>query len=381
MHDKPVSIVAILSAAIAQDKYWENAFKKAVANAQIEAPIATKRHGITSLNGFYTFLSNLLTWVPVENSTSGEVLERLMLIHFIFNQKPIYKLQSPIHPSTARAPLSWLSQWMIVYAKCLGLFLDTPDSLTEQSLQTFRGSPHYRLEDYIEPEGGWKSFNEFFARQIKPDRRPIAEKETPPTIVSPVDCGFAGSWPVDDTGRVTFKGIPWEMTELLQDSQYADEFKGGTFMHFFLTTTNYHRQHAPVSGQVLEAKTIQGQVFLEVTPAEGSLESRRKSKPTGSSLIAVDGEGFQWCQTRGLVVLDTPVGLVAVLPVGMSQVSSVRFTVREGDELRKGDEMSFFQFGGSDVVLVFQQSSHVETFVDPDQPLKMGERIGRSMAY
>ena len=33
-------------------------------------------------------------------------------------------------------------------------------------------------------------------------------------------------------------------------------------------------------------------------------------------------------QSRGLVVLDTPIGLVAVLPVGMAVVSSVVLTAR-----------------------------------------------------
>ena len=59
---------------------------------------------------------------------------------------------------------------------------------------------------------------------------------------------------------------------------------------------------------------------------------------------------------RGLLVLDSPVGLVAVLPVGMCQVSSVVMTADVGVKLRKGEEFAYFQFGGSDVVMLFESS-------------------------
>ena len=46
------------------------------------------------------------------------------------------------------------------------------------------------------------------------------------------------------------------VTELLDDSEYADAFKGGTFVHYFLGPFDYHRFHTPVSGYVLESKAI-----------------------------------------------------------------------------------------------------------------------------
>ncbi|CAF3564351.1 unnamed protein product [Fusarium graminearum] len=59
--------------------------------------------------------------------------------------------------------------------------------------------------------------------------------------------------------------------------------------------------------------------------------------------------------TRGLCVIDNPVlGLVAVLPIGMAQVSSVKMTTQVGDKVKKGDEIFYFQFGGSDVICVSQ---------------------------
>ena len=45
---------------------------------------------------------------------------------------------------------------------------------------------------------------------------------------------------------------------------------------------------------------------------------------------------------------------MAVLPVGTCFVSSVNLTPEVGARLQKGDEFGFFLFGGSDIVMLFQ---------------------------
>jgi phosphatidylserine decarboxylase len=78
------------------------------------------------------------------------------------------------------------------------------------------------------------------------------------------------------------------------------------------------------------------------------------TKPDGS-LYPVDGDTYQFAQERGLVVIDSPVvGLVAILPIGMAQVTLVNLTVESGATLTKGEEFGYFLFGGSDIVMLFQ---------------------------
>ncbi len=96
-----------------------------------------------------------------------------------------------------------------------------------------------------------------------------------------------------------------------------------------------------------------------------------------NTIEAVEGTGYQFLQTRGLVVLETAHGLVACLPVGMAQVSSVVITAEVGVALRKGEEMGYFQFGGSDLVMVFESRCGVVFDVVPDQHTPQGRRIGR----
>jgi phosphatidylserine decarboxylase len=72
------------------------------------------------------------------------------------------------------------------------------------------------------------------------------------------------------------------------------------------------------------------------------------------------------------------IGLVAVLPIGMCQVSSVILTAEVGVTLRKGEEISYFQFGGSDIIVLFEARSNVSFIVQPGQHCRMGTRIAQA---
>ena len=49
-----------------------------------------------------------------------------------------------------------------------------------------------------------------------------------------------------------------------------------------------------------------------------------------------DGDTYQFTQARGLIIIESPIGLVAVLPIGMGQVSSVNLTAQVGTHYNQG---------------------------------------------
>ena len=121
------------------------------------------------------------------------------------------------------------------------------------------------------------------------------------------------------------------------------------FAHYFLGPYSYHRFHSPVAGKVLECRAVQGLVYLEV-----NLKERQFDAPDDAT------GGYEFAQARGIIVIDTAnspfgdIGKVAIVPVGMCQVSSVNMTATVGKNLLKGDEFGYFLFGGSDIIVLFQ---------------------------
>ena len=68
--------------------------------------------------------------------------------------------------------------------------------------------------------------------------------------------------------------------------------------------------------------------------------------------------------------------MVAVLPVGVAVVSSIILTAEEGVTLRKGEEIGYFQFGGSDVVVMFESKRKVKLDAKVGVRYKIAVQIG-----
>ncbi|OTA80605.1 hypothetical protein M434DRAFT_86187 [Hypoxylon sp. CO27-5] len=351
-----------------------HALDLAVKEAHKKSPDFMNTFNITGANSFLRFANDLLRWIPHENTEGKDVYNILCMFYYVFNQFPLKEIQTPITPDVIGQPLTWLSSWLVVYAQLVGQWMDTRDSLTDESLKTFTESPAYNLDEAFEPES-WTTFNELFARALKEGARPIDSPTDDSVIVYPADCRYDTTLEshlveISSAGTVLIKGLPWTISSLLQGSEYGDEFAGGVWMHAFLNSYNYHRQHAPVAGTVLEAKVVQGTCYLEVN--NKGEPKRPILDPDLKDLEAPDTPGYQFMQTRGIIVIDNPVlGKVAVLPIGMALVSGVKLSVRKGDGLAKGDEISNFVFGGSDIICVFQKKAGLtpEDFVkSPDPP-------------
>ncbi len=356
---------------------WKEKFEQALQNAQQYKIDAMS--DIQSLDDYFDWLNKQLHWVPVEDYYGKTVYEHVCKFYFLLDQEPVLSLQNKVAPSEKMKPLTPLSAWMVKFVQSFGAFMDTPESLTPESEKTFYESPLYNMDEYMRPRGGWKTYNDLFARFCKPGLRPVAAITDPTVIVSPADATFGGQWEIRADSHVNIKGLHWQVMELLEGSPYADRFKGGYFTHSFLNTFDYHREHAPVPGTIVESRNIQGTVYLQVVaePIPGDPDGKHRivAKRT---FDAPDKPGYEFIQTRGLVVIDSPIGLVAVLPMGMAQVSSVVLTAEVGRTLRKGEEISYFQFGGSDIVMLFEARSNVSFTAQPNVHYRYGTRVAKA---
>jgi phosphatidylserine decarboxylase len=306
--------------------------------------------GIKTLDQYYAYLERTEKLIPKARTILQEILE----FYYLIDQAAYLDKSKPFQ------------EWIVRFACDWGKFLDTPESIAH--LDTFYKDKDFHMEDYYVAPTGWLTFNQFFAREIKPGKRPVAGLCDGVTIVSPADSVYQGAWKIDKKSEITVKGFKYSVKQLLDDSKYKDAFKGGVFTHSFLNVNDYHRYHVPVAGQVLETKIILGRMYLGVA----------KDPKTGK-LTPVDDEGWQMTQARGLIVLKTKnLGLVAVLPIGMAQVSSVTITPDVGDTLAKGEEFGFFQFGGSDIITVFQ-AGKVKLTAKPDVHYLVGQKIGQAL--
>jgi phosphatidylserine decarboxylase len=132
----------------------------------------------------------------------------------------------------------------------------------------------------------------------------------------------------------------------------AGQFADGTVYQAFLSALSYHRWHSPVSGRIVRTRLIDGSYYAEAL-SEGF-------DPAGPN----NSQGFiTQVASRSLIFIeaDNPdIGLMAVMFVGMAEVSSNEITVYEGQHVKKGDQLGMFHYGGSTHCLIFRPGVNVE---------------------
>ena len=295
-----------------------------------------------------------LRWIPRQSDAEawaegspGEMQAREVsdrLAHFFWLVD-----QHPDHSDRAVESSPALGDWLTRFAREWESYLDTPDSFDEDILRSFvDDSPEYAVQDSMidgrsNMPSGWLTFNQFFARELNRGLRPIAEPNRNSTVVSPADCSFQHVYEIGSDSAIPATRIKGThtygtVTQLMQGSEFADRYTGGTFAHYMLPPSAYHRFHVPVSGTVLEAFTITGQVYLDMGLDDGTFASNDAAST-----------GFEFSQTRGIVTLDTAsspdgdIGIITVVAVGMAHVASVRLTAAPGGFVAKGDEFGYWR--------------------------------------
>jgi phosphatidylserine decarboxylase len=236
-------------------------------------------------------------------------------------------------------------------------FLDGPGSLyvlntgkdgwLSPSAYAYNKLGQFVIPDPEAPHWGWRSFNDYFHRQIKPERRPVAAPGDPKVIVSANDgTVYQVARGVKALDRFWIKAQPYSLANMLDHGEYVERFVGGDVFQSFLSGADYHRWRAPVAGVVRHAQVVPALMFSDA-------ESAGRDTTAGTF-----SQGYEASvNTRGLVYIesdDPVIGMVCVIPIGITEISSVSIQVRAGDRVEKGDELGYFSYGGSSMCLVFQ---------------------------
>jgi phosphatidylserine decarboxylase len=207
-----------------------------------------------------------------------------------------------------------------------------------------------------EPFWGFTSWNDFFTRKFKKGARPVAAPREDKVIVSACESTpYQISTNVQKHSKFWIKSQPYSLEFMLDSDEYVDQFVGGTVYQAFLSACNYHRWHSPVSGTIKKAFVKQGSYYAEAY-SEGF-------DPAGPNL----SQGYiTQVATRAIIFIecDDPIGLMCLMPVGMAEVSSCKITVKEGQPVKKGDPVGYFQYGGSTHCLIFRPGVIAEFTLD-----------------
>jgi phosphatidylserine decarboxylase len=216
----------------------------------------------------------------------------------------------------------------------------------------------------------FKSLHDCFIRELKPGLRPIAQN--PDTLVSPCD-GIVGACGSIERGTVLqAKGFPYPLADLLADADLARHYEGGQYMTLRLTSSMYHRFHAPADCRVEQINYIAGDAW-NVNPVALKRVERLYCKNERAVLR---------CRlSSGTLLTLVPVAAVLVASIRLKFLDVLLHLRYRGPNsipcdaaLQRGEEMGWFEHGSTIIVLA-PSGFRPAGGICPGRRVKMGESL------
>ncbi|PFH57603.1 hypothetical protein XA68_14796 [Ophiocordyceps unilateralis] len=243
------------------------------------------------------------------------------------------------------------------------------DPASRDEIEKFIAFHRLDMSEVLLPVEEFRNFNEFFYRALKPEARPCSAPDNSKIIVSPADCRSVVFNQMTLATGIWVKGREFNIRRLLGNA-YPDEaarYENGSLGVFRLAPQDYHRFHIPVDGVLGQPVTIAGEYYT-VNPM------------AIRSALDVYGENV-----RVVVPIDSEQhGRVMVICVGAMMVGSTVITRTEGEQVRRAEELGYFKFGGSTVLLLFEEGRmrfDSDLTDNSSGPLETLIRVGMSIGH
>ncbi len=330
------------------------------------------KHPIKNIKHLLTLLNEVLTVAPDFNHT--------LLVGTPFSAILIWTMGTPAGFSAYRyGPINTMFKKILTVWQS---FLNSEKSLyvindSAQGWKSKAAQKKLKMYNYQynanDPHWGFHSWNDFFTRQLADGARPIKEPNNSKVIVSACDSTvYKIVHNIKKYSQFWVKDQPYSLNDMLANDELSHLFIGGSVYQAFLNPFNYHRWHSPVSGIVKKAYVQNGLYFSQAN-SEGEDPNDQDLSEAYISQV----------QTRAIIFIecdDTSIGTICVMPIGMVEISTciIHDTIKPGYTIKKGEELGYFQFGGSSHCVIFQ-AGVIKTFLaKPHSFYQVGQQIAEA---
>jgi len=230
------------------------------------------------------------------------------------------------------------SRW---FSNLYGTLQRRPKSV--EKIGAFIKQHHINVDEIDMPSAGFRSFNDFFTRTLRPSARPI--NPDPSILISPADSRLI-AYPLQRDTVLSVKGFSFTLPELLRNHELARPYAGGTCLVFRLAPMDCHRFYYIDDGY-----------HDAVVPVGGNLHS------VSPLAVRHKADTLQNNYRQYCVLHTRNFGAVLHIDVGALTVGTIHQHLEQGGSFSRGQEKGVFAFGGSTIVLIFKPGTVI---VDDD---------------
>ncbi|MEK4230077.1 phosphatidylserine decarboxylase [Solibacillus sp. FSL H8-0538] len=209
------------------------------------------------------------------------------------------------------------------------------------------------IEEVSNKIDSFSSLHDFFVRTLKQEARTIAQGHN--VFASPVDGKVEAYGDIVDGMTFYVKNKPYSLLDLLGSEVQSARYRDGKFIVFYLSPADYHRIHSPIDAHVVR-QYILGQKSYPVN--QWGLAYGKKPISQNYRMISE----IEYAENT----------LAAFIKVGATFVNSIKLT-NTTEQWNKGDEVGYFSFGSTVVMLFEPQSVTFSKNVKQGCAIRMGE--------
>ena len=246
--------------------------------------------------------------------------------------------------------------------------------LRDLLIRRFIAAYEVDMDEAARQVGEFRSFNDFFTRELKPGVRPLADAEC--HVLSPADGAVSQIGRIEGGRIIQAKGRDFTAAQLLGgDEAAARRFEAGSFATIYLSPRDYHRVHMPARGELVRTTYLPGDLFsVNGVTAEHVDDLFARNERLVSLFTSAHGQ-FASVMVGAMIVA----GIETVFggPVETHAAERVDTAFARGEHvLEAGAEMGRFILG-STVVLLFEPGEvRWRQGLGPGSSVRMGEAIG-----
>ncbi|MDR1232715.1 MAG: archaetidylserine decarboxylase [Puniceicoccales bacterium] len=206
---------------------------------------------------------------------------------------------------------------------------------SRKKIKPFIEKYNLKSDSFEKKVSEFTSFNDFFIRKLKPSARPISPKSD--AITAPTDGRHLAYVNMKNLSPFFIKGEQLSVEDLIIDKVTAEKFANGSVLISRLAPVDYHRFHFPTACVPDKTFLIKGEYSsVHPTAMNGVVDTFLRNKKT-STLLHTENCGD-----------------ILMVEIGATCVGSIQQTFVPKRSALKGDEKGYFEFGGSTVILIFE---------------------------
>jgi phosphatidylserine decarboxylase len=221
----------------------------------------------------------------------------------------------------------------------------------------------------------FRSLHDCFTRELKPGLRP--SDPDPNVVVSPCDAIIGAFGKIADAELFQVKGAPYSLLDLLGDPALVDAHRNGRFITLRLTSSMYHRFHAPCDSRIEQVDFISGDTWNVNPIALKRIEKLfcKNERAVIRTRLAT-GEALTLVPVAAILVASIRLHFIDRL-LNADTIGPVSFPCDVG--VHKGDELGWFEHGSTIIVLAPETFEFCENVVASAR-IRAGEPLLRKPA-